>query len=215
VNIWEIKLSSSFIDKINNKQPIQLDSSTVGINFQHLIQSNNMFYIWQDPASPKIWDLRVKFYAVYPAEVSAIWQQNSHNLISYVTNIGTNIELLEYWTRSIQEMYKKAQDDNKLKTWILRCVWIILMYVWFTLVFNVIVIGAKFVPFLSNILWVWTSLVAVIFTIWIWWSTIAFAWIIARPVMGILMLWIIFWSIFGLSKIKITKKQDFASWISQ
>lgn len=215
VNIWDIKLSSNFVDKIDNKQALHLDGNNVGINFQNSIQSNNMLYIGRDPTNPEIWDLRVKFYAVYPADISVIWQQKSQSLEPYLTKVGTNIELLEYWTKSIQEMYKKAQDDNKLQTWVLRWIWVILMYVGFTLIFNVLVVGSKIIPFLSNIFWVWSSLLAFVLTFSIWWTTIALAWIVARPYVWIIILWSIFFSIFILSKLKITKKQDFASWISQ
>ena len=206
VKVWDIQLTSSFINQINKETQISIKD----YSFNKFIKNskiknaknlNNLIYIWNwSINNPEIWDLRISFSAVYPAEISAIWQQNWEKLVSYTTKTDTSINLLQYWTVSIEDMYKKANDDNMFLAWILRWVWLALMYMWFKLLFGLIITLAKVLPFLSSIIGVWTWIISFILTLIIWWWTIIIAWFFVRPLISIIILTWIVWAIFSMKK---------------
>lgn len=149
---------------------------------------------------PKIWDLRISFSAVYPAEISAIWLQNTETLVSYTTKRNTKINLLQYGSVSIENMYEKAHSDNMFMAWILRAVWLLLMFIWFRMVFWLIIILAKIVPIISSILSAWVSIIAFVLTLIVWWGTIIIAWFFVRPLVSIILIILIAWTIYWIKK---------------
>ena len=206
VKVWDINLTNSFVNQINNETEILIknDSFNKFTQFNKIDNAenlNNLVYIWSwSVENPTIWDLKISFAAVYPAEISAIWQQNWDSIVSYKTKTDTSINLLQYWVVSIDNMYQKANDDNKFLAWMLRWLWLVLMFVWFRLLFWIIVILAKVIPFLSSVLSIWTSIIAFVLTLVIWWWTIVIAWFFVRPLISIMILaWIVL-ILFGIKK---------------
>jgi polyferredoxin len=59
------------------------------------------------------------------------------------------------------------------------------MYCGFASIFKFIETIAKILPFLANIIWVWTWIIALWLTLIVWFVTIGIAWLAVRPVIGI------------------------------
>lgn len=212
VKVWDMKLTNAFVNQLNEESNVSIKED----NFNKFIESskitnaqnlNDFIYIWSwSINNPQIWDLKISFSAVYPYEISAIGQQNWDRLISYNTKTDTLINLLESWTVSIGEIYKQANSDNMFVAWMLRALWLFLMFVWFKLLFWLIVTLAKVLPFLSTILGVWTWLISFILTLIVWWSTIIIAWFFVRPIVSIILMFVIIWIIFAIKKYSPIKK---------
>jgi len=167
----------------------------------------NQIYIWLDPTKPAVWDLRITFSSVKPWTVSVVWKQMNNEISSYKVSNWRNINLLSQGNVSAEDMFLEAQKENKMITWIIRLIWLILMYSGFAMMFKFIETIAKVLPFLANIIWVWTGIIALWLTLIVWFLTIGIAWLAVRPVIWICCLIVAAWWIFLLVKSKKNKKE--------
>lgn len=170
--------------------------------------NGNQIYIWEDPTKPSVGDLRITYSSVKPWTISIVWKQMGNELTSYKAPHWKGINLLEHWNVSAEDMFLNAQEATKTRTWILRLLWLILMYAWFSLMFQFIETIAKVLPFLADIIWVWTSIIALWLTLIVWFLTIGIAWLAVRPVIWICCLVVAAAGIFLLIKSKKSKKEN-------
>lgn len=170
--------------------------------------NSDYIYIWTDPSSPTIWDLKISFSSVKPGTVSIVWKQSGNELSSYTVSNGRGISLLEEGNVSAADMFLNAQKANKMMTWIIRLIWLLLMYCGFAMLFQFIETLAKVLPFLANIIGVWTSIIALWLTLIVGFLTIGIAWLAVRPVVGICCLVVAAGWIFLLIKAKKNKKEN-------
>ena len=170
--------------------------------------NGNQIYIWADPTNPAVWDLRITFSTVKPWTVSVVWKQMGSELNSYTTTNWKSIALLDQGNVSAADMFQAAQDANKMLTWILRLVWLFLMYCGFAMMLQFIETLAKVLPFLANIIWVWTGIIALWLTLLVWFLTIWIAWLAVRPIIWICCLAVAAGWIFLLVKSKKNKKSN-------
>jgi Zn-dependent protease with chaperone function len=89
---------------------------------------------------------------------------------------------------SATEMFKAAEHDNMIFTWIIRAVGAIAMFFGFLLILNPLVIVADFVPMIGSILGAGASLVSLMLTAVLAPIVIAIAWFWYRPLVGIAVL---------------------------
>lgn len=170
--------------------------------------NGDQIYIWLDPTKPAVWDLRITFSSVKPWTVSVVWKQVNSELTSYTASNWRPIALLEEGSVTAADMFLHAQQANKNMTWLLRLLWLFLMYCGFAAMFKFIETIAKVLPFLANIIWVWTGLIALWLTLVVWFVTIWIAWIAVRPVIWISCLVVAVAWIFLLVKSKKNKKEN-------
>lgn len=169
--------------------------------------NGDVIYIWLDPAKPAVWDLRITFSSVKPWTVSVVWKQMGNELNSYTVSNWRSISLLEQWNVTAADMFMHAQQANKNMTWIIRIFWLFLMYCGFAMMFKFVETIAKVLPFLANIIWVWTGIIALWLTLIIGFLTIWIAWLVVRPVIWICCLVVVAIWIFLLIKAKKNKKE--------
>ena len=236
ITLWAYTLSTTFVDKLDNYVPINLDeqnikkpkskneSESITIestgdaiennndnylywdtqidngNLFHI--QNNYIYISKDPSSPAIWDLRISFASVKSGIVSIIWKQIGNELSSYTTSNWRSIALLELHQVTAEDMFQHAQQANKMLTWIIRFIGLLLMFCAFSMMMQFIETLTKVLPFLAKIVWAWTRLIAFCLTLVVWFIVIWLAWIAVRPIVWISCLVIAAAWIFLLAKSK-------------
>lgn len=170
--------------------------------------NGDQIYIWADPSSPAVWDLRITFSSVTPWTVSIVWKQMGKELTDYKVSNWRSIALLSQGNVSAADMFLEAQEENKMITWIIRLFWLFLMYAGFSMMLKFIETLAKILPFLANIIWVWTWIIALWLTLIVGFLTIGIAWLAVRPVIWICCLVVAAGGIFLLVKSKKEKKAD-------
>lgn len=170
--------------------------------------NGDQIYIWLDPTKPTVWDLRITFSSVKPWTVSIVWKQLNNELTNYTTSNWRSIALLEQWNVTAEDMFLHAQQANKNMTWLLRLIWLVLMFLGFSSMFKFIETLAKVLPFLANIIWVWTGIIALWLTLIVWFLTIGIAWLAVRPIIWICCLVVAAGWIFLLIKSKKNKKDN-------
>ena len=247
ITLWAYTLSITFVDKLDNYVPINLDEQNVKnpksqnesesitiestgnaiennndnylywdtqVDNDNLFRiQNNYIYISKDPNSPTIWDLRISFASVKSGIVSIVWKQIWNELSSYTTSNWRSIALLEQRQVTAQDMFQHAQQANKMWTWIIRFIWLLLMFCAFSMMMQFIETLAKVLPFLAKIVWAWTRLIAFCLTLVVWLVVIWLAWIAVRPIVWISCLVVAVAWIFLLAKSKKDKKNaESAQW---
>lgn len=217
IRIWKLFLSADFIYQLNRQESIvlsQWDFEYIQKNLSNteIVLENNYLFQWKwNMNSPEIWDIRISFYSVNPNTVSVIWKQAWTQLVPYITSTETNVSLLEYWKKTIEQMYQTAHDNNMFLAWILRFIGLIWIFIWFRLIFGIFDAIAKFIPMLWSIIWFWTGIISFLLAIILWGSTIAIAWLYVRPLVWwtiLLVVALIIAMVIKMKKSKLWNKQE-------
>jgi len=190
IKIGDIRLTDNFVSQINNYQNMTLDmmdTLTVSSGTGVFVSSSGIYY-GENPSIAQIGDLRVRFEEVPEGEVSVMWQYSQWNLVAYTTENGSNITLLDYGYHTAQAMIALEERNNTILTWILRGLWIFLLYLGCNLILGPLVMLAKVVPFISSIIGFGTGLISLLFAFIVWPLVIAIAWMYARPIVSLIVI---------------------------
>jgi Transmembrane protein 43 len=89
---------------------------------------------------------------------------------------------------SAADMFKAAERENAVITWIIRAVGVVAMFIGFALILNPLVVVADVIPLIGNILGAGASLVSLMATAVLAPLVIAIAWFWYRPLVGVIVL---------------------------
>lgn len=195
-----------FASSISGNEPavIEMDSATLAslnglikqrlglpdtINANYVTVNGNTVYIGASPAMPAIGDARVTItYVPNDQEISLIAEVNGNSFASHVDKNGKTVSSLVMGNQTADQMFESLKESNKILTWVLRIVILLVIIGGFKSMVSIIPTLLKVLPFLGKgadailgfvcmiLGFVWT----LIFT--------AIAWIAVRPVLGISLL---------------------------
>ena len=167
---------------------------------------NGALYYGQDPGSPAIGDMRVKFSSLEPTEISVLAAQSGNTIAPYQTKAGRALETVQTGSATAAEMFASARKGNTIMTWALRFGGWLLMFIGFTMLFKPLVMIGKFVPFIGSIIAAGTGLISFVLASVISLVVVAIAWIVYRPLLGIVLLVVAAaLGVFALMKMKAAK----------
>jgi hypothetical protein len=190
VTLGAYVLSASLLGKIQNFEslPVGSDSPLPEQLEGKAKLYDGGFYIGADPASPQVSDTRIKFKVTKPTEVSVIAKQVDSTFEPYATKAGGTIELLQTGVHTANAMIQKAQENNKILTWILRLFGFILMLFGLNMILRPLSVIADVWPILGDIVGAGTGIVSFLLASILSLITIAIAWVVYRPLLGIILL---------------------------
>ena len=84
-------------------------------------------YLGWNPSSPAIGDYRVSYELVPLGGISVIGQQQGQKFQHYQTIAGDQLLMVSLGNIPATQMFKEAEDANKLMTWIIRAVGLVLL----------------------------------------------------------------------------------------
>lgn len=142
-------------------------------------------YLSENPGSPRIGDYRIGFRVVPTGTGSVVARQSGAELTGYPTTAGDVILLAHTGTQSAAEMFKDAQDQNRLLTWILRGVLAMTMLIGFVLSTSVLVAIAEMLPVIGDLIRYTTFAAGLLLTVILAPLTIAMAWLFYRPAIAL------------------------------
>lgn len=207
VTLGAFTLSTSLIDKITSTSPVQLSADTLPAELKNKLEiSSNYYYLGDNPSSPQIGDTRISFEVVKPVKVSIISRQIGNTFEPYQTKAGDVIERLETGEFSADSMFKHAQEENYVWTWILRVVGFILMLIGLNLIFAPFAVFADVIPFIGSLIGGGIFLSSLFVSLILSSITISIAWIVYRPLIGILL--IIAGCVTGFAVMMLIKKKN-------
>jgi hypothetical protein len=142
-------------------------------------------FIGKDEAQPRIGDMRVKYKAALPAEVSIIAKVAGDTFTRYAASNGKTISRLAMGARGLDEMFADAHSGNSTMTWILRAIGTVMIIAGLQMTVAPLSVLVGVIPFLETI--VGGGLGFVCLLLGLAWAlvVIAIAWIFYRPLLGI------------------------------
>jgi hypothetical protein len=153
------------------------------------MQANDgKFYFGADPSQPRIGDMRISYRFAPAGTVSIVGRQAGSDFADYQTHAGDTLLMVRPGSMSAADMFKAAEHENTVMTWIIRAVGAAAMMLGFALILNPLVVVADVIPFIGNILGAGATLVALMATAVLAPVVIAIAWFWYRPLIGILVL---------------------------
>lgn len=151
--------------------------------------SGEWLFLGTNPQQPQVGDARIRLDVVKsPQAISVIAVQNGDTFQAYRGKEGTQQLLVSMGTIDAAGMVQSAQDANVTRTWIVRFVGLVMMYMGLMLVFKPLVTVADVLPFLGGLLKIGLGLFSGIIAFALSLVTIAIAWIFYRPVLAIILL---------------------------
>ena len=120
--------------------------------------------------------------------MSAVGRQSGSGIAPYQTRAGDSLLLAVPGERSATEMFKQAERDNMILTWIIRFGGVLAMWLGAFLVLRPLVVVADVVPLIGSVIGAGAGLVALAFTMVVGGVVIAMAWFWYRPLVGIAVL---------------------------
>ena len=145
-------------------------------------------YLGADPGQPHIGDHRISFSTVPNGPASFIGRQSGADFAEYQTQSGDKLLMARSGLMSTPEMFKVAEDENRMLTWLLRAVGVFVMFIGFALVLFPLSVITDFVPFIGSIVGAGALLVALVCTFVLAPALIAVAWLWYRPLVSIAVL---------------------------
>ncbi|HEY2737955.1 MAG TPA: TMEM43 family protein, partial [Thermoanaerobaculia bacterium] len=173
--------------------------------------ADGRFYMGDNPSTPVLGDVRISYSTVNPSAVSLVGVQTGESFSPFQAQAGDAILLVEEGTHTAPEMFKTAQDQNAVLTWILRAVGFFVMFLGIFMVFRPIAVFADVLPFFGSMLGAGVGIFAFLLAAVLSFVTIAVAWIFVRPLLGITLLVLAGGALFWLIKKGRAKKAQRAA----
>lgn len=171
----EDEYQAEFVDDVNETS----QGESVGF-----VPVANGFYKG-NPNQVNVGDVRVTYtYVPSPLPISVVSQQQGESFVPYKAKTG-NVELLEIGTVSAEDMFVKAQNENKALAWIIRLFGLIVIFFGFKTLFNPLVVLADVVPFAAKIVGMGVGFVAFCLSLCLTLTTIAVGWLAYRPLIAV------------------------------
>lgn len=146
------------------------------------------FYLGADSGQPHIGDHRISFTVVPNGPASFIGRQSGADFSEYQTQSGDRLLMARSGLMSAPDMFKVAEDENRMLSWLLRAVGVFAMLLGFVLILWPMSVIADVVPFIGSIVGAGAFLVALVCTFVLAPALIAFAWLWYRPLVSIVVI---------------------------
>ena len=187
VNVGVFHLSPELIKKIANQKPLKIKSlDAVPEDLRAGLKLHGGgFFVGGDPGSPEIGDVRIKFSLVTPTAVSVVAKQVGDSFESYRTAAGGELQILAMGTQSAETMFADEESANRMTTWILRGVGLLLMTVGLVLITQPLKVVADVLPLAGRIVGAGLGFISFALAMIATTLTIATAWLFYRPIIGI------------------------------
>lgn len=202
VTLGAFRLSAGQVASLSHYQQIIPTPEVVAqartVQSRRVTQEGSNLILGDRPAEPQVGDLRVRFEAVKPEPISLVAQQQGNSFVPYQARSGADVDLLDYGIKTPEAMFKAAQDENKVLTWVIRLVGALVMFIGLRALLGVLETLAAVIPFLGSLVGFGISLVAGVLALSLSLVTIGIAWIFYRPLLGSILLAGAALALFGL-----------------
>ena len=142
-------------------------------------------YVGANPADPRVGDLKISYSLAPNGPVSAIARQAGASLAPYQTKAGGTLYIIDPGQLDAAQMFKQAESENAVMTWIIRGVALVAMWIGLALAFSPLSALAAVIPFLGSLVGVGAGLASFVLTLALGPLMVAIAWFTVRPLMSI------------------------------
>ncbi len=160
-------------------------------------------------AAPQIGDIRITFKKHPVCNATVVAEQSGETIKGHKTPSGEFYEV-RTGLMTAEEVFKKAEEENALMTWILRGLGFLMIWGGFGAIFKPISVLADVIPLFGDIAESGISIISGLLAAVLSCGVIAIAWLFCRPLIGILLLVVMGAAIFGIitliAKVRAAKK---------
>ncbi|MBB6484159.1 TMEM43 family protein [Rhizobium lusitanum] len=142
-------------------------------------------YIGRGASTPEVGDLRISYQRIDAKEASVVGRQSGTTLVPYETTNHHNILLSAAGDTDAAQMFKTAEKENALITWLMRGAGMVGLFIGFVCIFSLLSVIGDVIPFIGSIVAFGTTVLAVILTLLVGPLLIAIGWLAYRPVISI------------------------------
>lgn len=186
VRLGAFELNANLVDQIHGAEPVQPPAPPEGATW-HLEGESLYLPVSGSVAGgePNVGDMRIRFEAVMPAEVSVVARQRGNGFTAWMGSEGSTVEDLAMGTQSAEQMFAALERQNQIFTWILRGVGFAMMAIGLSMLFAPFAVAADVLPFLGDLLRLGTGIFAAVVAAALSLTTIAVGWVAYRPLVGV------------------------------
>jgi hypothetical protein len=193
VTLGGLLLESGFVRGLARKERLELgEEHLAAIPEEPLRASVRLegggLYRGADPASPRVGDLRVRFFLAPVTVASVVGEQRGAELVAHSMRGGQVIALVQRGEVPASAMFEAAQSANRWLAWLLRGGGFLLVLVGFGAVLRPLSVLADVVPMVGNLVGMGTGMVSFALAAATSMATIAIGWVVYRPVVGVALL---------------------------
>ncbi len=142
-------------------------------------------YIGRGTSSPEVGDLRISYQRIDAKEASVVGRQNGATLVPYETTNHHSILLSAAGDIDSAQMFKAAEKENAIITWLVRAAGMVGLFVGFVCIFSLLSVIGDVIPFIGSIVAFGTTVLAIILTLLVGPLLIAIGWLAYRPMISI------------------------------
>jgi hypothetical protein len=186
--LGDFQLNAALLSLLPTNTPLQLDPPAANALKARIANAqifDGKVYLGADPDNPKIGDYQISYTYAALGPVSAIGRQSGSGIVQYQTKAGDRLLMAKLGQQSAADMFKQAQEENTILTWVLRFVGVIVMWLGAFLFLRPLVVVADVVPLIGSVLGAGAGLIALAFTMVGAGIVIAVAWLWYRPVVAL------------------------------
>jgi hypothetical protein len=182
------RLDAAVLNLLPTREPLQLDPQAADPLKSRIANAqivDGKILIGASADNPQIGDYRISYVYAPLGPVSAIGRQTGSGIASYQTSAGDRLLMAAPGQQSAADMFKEAERNNMILTWVLRLGGIVAMWFGSFFILRPLVIVADVVPLIGSVLAAGAGLVSLAFTLVVAGIVIAIAWFWYRPLVGI------------------------------
>ena len=147
--------------------------------------ADGRLYLGADPGAPRAGDHRISFTIAPNGPASFVGRQSGAGLAAYQTKSGDRLLMARSGLMTAPAMFKVAEDQNRILTWVLRAVGVVAMLIGFVLLLMPLSVVADVIPLIGSIVGAGAFLVALVCTFVVAPAIIALAWLWYRPLVSL------------------------------
>jgi hypothetical protein len=171
----QIRLSDADVSRISGNiatgKPVKLNQGDI--------------YLGSSATSPQIGDMKIRFQRTDLAEASFVGAQKGDTITGYTTTNGREVFLGAAGKQDADAMFKQAQRENTIITWLIRAGGLLGLFIGFKLMTMILPVLGDVIPFIGSIVGFGTTLLALIFTLIVGPVVIAIGWFAYRPLLSV------------------------------
>ena len=186
-SLGAFKLNGAVLDLLPASAALQLDPPAADPIKQRIANAqiiDGKIYIGTHPDSPQVGDYRISYAYAPVGTVSVVGRQAGAAITSYQTRAGDRLLLAVPGDQPAAEMFKQAERDNMILTWVLRLAGVVAMWLGVYLVLRPLVVVADVVPLIGSLIGAGAGALALACTMAVAGFVIALAWFYYRPLVG-------------------------------
>ncbi len=191
-SVGAFRPSDAVLRHLTSSEKLPLDAQKVDELSQRVGRKvqivDGEIYVGDSPENPAVGDLRISFKVANPATLSVVGKQTGADFAPYQTKAGDALLFVKSGNIDAAQIFKAAQDENRILTWILRAVGLVVMMIGFTLLAGPLVALGDVVPFIGSIMGAGAMFIALLVTALVGPTVMAIAWLWYRPLVGIAMI---------------------------